>query len=211
MRGFNRPGTTIRVSCCWWMVTGLMITFYDQAPIGTEAPLDVDLIDRVEIIRGPGSSLYGANAFFGTINVITKRGRDLAVENFPPRSAAMNPIRPLLLCERYHNGLEFLFSGSFFDSGGHRRLFFKEFNDPARVTALPTMQTATASIIFSQNPLFPISPCKAPTHTGIKVFHGLIRDVFNTTRTRTIDEHGYLDLNYSTSSRNSGISQASLL
>ncbi len=34
----------------------------------------MELIDRVEIIRGPGSSLYGSNAVLAIINVITKRG-----------------------------------------------------------------------------------------------------------------------------------------
>lgn len=51
---------------------------YDQAGIGTEFGIDVDLIERVEFVPGPGSSIYGANAFFGVINVITRRGRDLA-------------------------------------------------------------------------------------------------------------------------------------
>ncbi len=50
---------------------------YDQASIGTEFPVDVDLIDRVEVVRGAGSSIYGSNAVLGVINVITKRGRDL--------------------------------------------------------------------------------------------------------------------------------------
>ena len=50
---------------------------YHQAGLGTESVIDVDLIDRIEVIRGPSSSLYGTNAFFGVINVITKRGRDV--------------------------------------------------------------------------------------------------------------------------------------
>ena len=48
-----------------------------QAALGTEFPLDVDLIQRVEIVRGPSSSLYGAEAFFAVINVITRKGADL--------------------------------------------------------------------------------------------------------------------------------------
>lgn len=77
VRGFNRPGDyNSRVLL---LVDGhrLNDNIYDQAGIGTESPIDVDLIDRVEIIRGPSSSLYGTNAFFGVINVIMKRGRDI--------------------------------------------------------------------------------------------------------------------------------------
>ena len=37
----------------------------------------VSLIQRIEVIRGPGSALYGANAFAGVINVITKAAQDI--------------------------------------------------------------------------------------------------------------------------------------
>jgi iron complex outermembrane receptor protein len=39
--------------------------------------ISLDHVERIEIIRGPGSALYGANAFSGTINVITQTGNDL--------------------------------------------------------------------------------------------------------------------------------------
>ncbi len=37
-------------------------------------PVPVDLIDRVEVVRGPSSSLYGANAVVGVIAITTKHG-----------------------------------------------------------------------------------------------------------------------------------------
>jgi iron complex outermembrane receptor protein len=35
-------------------------------------------IKRVEVVRGPGSSLYGENAYWGVINIVTLSGEDLA-------------------------------------------------------------------------------------------------------------------------------------
>jgi outer membrane receptor for ferrienterochelin and colicins len=39
--------------------------------------LPVDHIARIEVIRGPGSALYGADAFAGVVNIITKTTQDL--------------------------------------------------------------------------------------------------------------------------------------
>ncbi len=47
------------------------------------APLAVDGVDRVEVIRGPQSALYGSNAVTGVINVVSQRGEG------PPRFTAL--------------------------------------------------------------------------------------------------------------------------
>jgi outer membrane receptor protein involved in Fe transport len=73
-RGFGLPGdynTRVMVA-----INGNRINppHYDSGMIGSEFPLDVDLIERIEYIAGPGGAVYGQNAMFGVINVITRSG-----------------------------------------------------------------------------------------------------------------------------------------
>ncbi len=42
---------------------------------GFDGRVDIDDIDRIEVVRGPGSVLYGTSAFFAVINLVT-RSRD---------------------------------------------------------------------------------------------------------------------------------------
>ena len=44
--------------------------------LGVGAGMPLELIDHIEIIVGPGSVLYGSNAMFGLVNVVTKRAKD---------------------------------------------------------------------------------------------------------------------------------------
>ncbi len=47
-----------------------------RAGTGNLAKIMMDNVERIEIIRGPGSVQYGASAMGGVINVITKKGKD---------------------------------------------------------------------------------------------------------------------------------------
>ena len=76
-RGFSRPGDYN--SRILLLIDGVRQNdaIFSQALVGSESLLDVDLIDRVEFVPGASSSVYGSNAFFGVLNVITKKGSDL--------------------------------------------------------------------------------------------------------------------------------------
>ncbi|PKO34341.1 MAG: TonB-dependent receptor [Betaproteobacteria bacterium HGW-Betaproteobacteria-7] len=47
---------------------------YDAGTIGRDFPVDMDLIERIEFIAGPGGAIYGQNAMFGVVNIITRDG-----------------------------------------------------------------------------------------------------------------------------------------
>lgn len=77
MRGFSLPGD---------LNTRVLITIdgnrvnepiFDSGPTGRTFPLDLDLIERIEFIPGPGGAVFGQNAMFGVVNVITRHGGDV--------------------------------------------------------------------------------------------------------------------------------------
>ena len=105
----------------------------DGAFIDSAFILDVDLIDRVEVIRGPGSVLYGNNAFFGVINVVTRTGKQVNGTEFSGEYGEFETYKGrVTIGHAFTNGLDLLLSGSFYDSAGADRLFYKEFNTPAQ-------------------------------------------------------------------------------
>lgn len=128
VRGINRPGDfggRVLIT-----VDGHRLNepVFDSASSGTEFPLDVDLIDRVEVVRGPGSVLYGNNAVFAVINVVTRNGRELPAGEVSGSAASYDTYTGRVsLGHRFASGVEFLVSGTYLDSAGHERLAYPEF------------------------------------------------------------------------------------
>lgn len=132
VRGFGLPGDYN--SRILLLIDGHRINnnVYNQAMLGTDFPVEIDLIERIEVVRGPSSSLYGGSAFFGVINVITLRGSDFKGLEIAGDVGTFETYKTRLSYgNRFQNDLEVLLSGSYFDTQGDDRLFFNEFNDPA--------------------------------------------------------------------------------
>lgn len=127
VRGVQRPGDYN--SRILLMVNGhrLNDNVYDGALLGNEFPLDLDRIDHIEIVRGPSSSLYGTNAIFGIVNVITRRPKGgTSIEASGDSSSFLG--RTGRLTGTYQKGrLSALLSGSLYRSAGQSDLFFPEF------------------------------------------------------------------------------------
>jgi iron complex outermembrane receptor protein len=197
VRGFSRPGDyNTRVLL---LVDGHRVNdnVYGQAYLGTEFAIDVDLIERVELIRGPSSSLYGASAFFGVINVVTKRGYDHRGPTVSFETGSFGTYKGRFSYgDSFKNGLEMLVSASFYDSRG-QRLFYKEFAGPATNNGV----AENADYDQSNNLLanftygdFRLQAVHGSREKGIPT--AAFGTVFNDPRTRTTDKDTYLDLQY---------------
>jgi iron complex outermembrane receptor protein len=198
IRGFGRPGDYN--SRILLMVDGHLLNdnVYDQALIGTEFPIDVDLIDRVEVIRGPNSSLYVANAFLGVINVITKRARNSRNLTASAELASYGTFKTrVTYSNRFRDGLELLLSGSFYDSRGHERLYFPEFDSPA--TNYGIAQDCDGDQyhqVFANLSYHGLALEGAYGWRKKTIPTASFGTIFNNPGTNTIDAPGYLDLKY---------------
>lgn len=90
---------------------GLNSVFYNSFP--------VESIDHIEIIRGPGSVLYGTNAYSGVINIITKKADDkTALEASVTYGSFNTAIVNLGGGVKVNDDLNVNFGGRFFDDKG---------------------------------------------------------------------------------------------
>jgi outer membrane receptor for ferrienterochelin and colicins len=195
VRGFSRPGDfNTRILL---MVDGHRMNdnIYDQAPLGTEFQLDVDLIERIEIIRGPGSSLYGSNAFFGVINVVTKSGKDLVGTELAASAGSFETYAGRVTYGARGPDGNFLLSGSGYDSKGPHRLSYPEFasvnNGIAENVDNDRYHDFFTKISFRD---FTLEGAYGYREKGVPT--ASYGAVFNAADNRSLDENAYLDLAY---------------
>jgi len=197
VRGFARPGDfNTRILL---LVDGhrLNDNIYDEAMIGTEFPVDIDMIQRIEIVRGPVSSLYGSNALFAAINIIIKRAEDVNGLELSSAVASFNTYKGRISYGRALKRFKFLVSGSFYGSRGQRQLFFPEFNAQETNNGIAShadddqLGTALATISFHD---FTLEAVYGTREKGIPT--AAYETVFGNRGTRTTDSHGYADLRY---------------
>ncbi|HEX8987593.1 MAG TPA: TonB-dependent receptor [Rhodocyclaceae bacterium] len=67
-----------------------MTTMFQGNKGGVWGGLPLENVARIEVIRGPGSALYGADAYAGVINIITKTAADTPGTEFGLRAGSFN-------------------------------------------------------------------------------------------------------------------------
>ena len=175
--------------------------YTDGAAIGTDFILDVDLVDRVEVIRGPSAVLYGNNAFLGVINVITRQGKQVnGVEASFDYGEFDTYHGRVTFGKQFTNGMELLLSGSIDESAGAERLYFKQFNTntPSQNNhGVATNMDGSSSRHFFASLGFKDLTLEGAFNDRDKVNPtALFGTTFNNPSLRTVDEQGYATLKF---------------
>jgi len=89
--------------------------------------LIVDNIKRIEFLRSPGSAIYGANAYHGVVNVITKEAEDIDGFELTARGGTYDTQQYNLLFGKTFSDLEVAFNFNYFKTHGFRGLIEEDY------------------------------------------------------------------------------------
>jgi len=170
----------------------------DGAFIGNEFILDMELADRVEIIRGPNAVLYGNNAFLGVVNVITKKGAQLNGVEGSATYGSFDTYKARVSYGRlFTNGVDLLISGTYYNSAGNSKLFYKDFNTPSQNNGeAVNLDGEESGSFFGALTYRDFSLEGAYIHREKDNPTAQYGTAFNDSRLNTTDEQGYAALKY---------------
>jgi len=167
-----------------------------QAFVGLEFPVDIDLIQRIEIIRGPSSSLYGAEAFSAVINVITREDKQPKREEISFAAGSFGSYGGRATWDGEYKGAVFTLSGSFYSSIGPS-LFFPQFDSPTTnygVTSNTNYESYQRILATIARGGFTFQGLYNSQNKGVPTAY--FGSLFNDPRTRNLQGIDYLDVRY---------------
>jgi outer membrane receptor protein involved in Fe transport len=162
----------------------------DSAPIGDDFPIDMDLIERIEVVRGPSASLYGADAFMGVVNVITKTGKSQG-EVISGEAGSLGTHKTTAIYGFDRGGTQAMFSASYWDSNAPGQLDTIEdpIGSPSSRNQTRRAMALVSSHGFTLQTVASIAEDKVPTSSQ---WCGSCHQ----TDTHATNFHGYADLQY---------------
>jgi iron complex outermembrane receptor protein len=196
-RGFQRPGDYN--SRFLLLIDGMRVNdaVYDQASIGDDFPLDMDLVERIEYVPGPGSAIYGSNALFGVINVVTKNGSDIDGTQVAASVGSFGEKRARATYGWHGDrGADLMLSATAYGRNG-QDLYYPEFDTPAQNRGVAqNLDYDRAQYLFAKFAYqgFKISAGYGNRTKGVPT--ASYQAVFNTPQS-TRDTHSFIDATYS--------------
>lgn len=197
-RGFQRPGDYLGRFLLLVDDHRVNENIFGGTGIGHDALLDFDLIERLEFIPGPSSSLYGNNAFLGVIHLTPRRGADVqGVEATAAAGSFDTYTTRLTWGQAWDNGLDVLLSASLYDSDGDTSITFDDFQRPSPSPAIARhMDDENAVRLYGSATFHDLRITAAWNHRDKTVPTASFGTRFNDPQYTTHDERGYVDAAY---------------
>ena len=171
---------------------------FDQAAIGLEFGLDAAMFERVEIVRGPSSSLYGTNAVFAVVNVIVRKGAEQKGATAAADAGTFGTRRAhVAVGNTLASGLDYSLSASYSGSNGPARLYVPAFDSPETNNGIAErMDGEESGQLFGR--------VKFADFTLTGVYGNRVKDIptasygsaFNQPTLQTTDQHGFVEGEY---------------
>lgn len=131
LRGFSRP--TDYNNRFLILIDGLIVNdgFSNSVATGNGFFIvPMESIEKVEIVRGPGSALYGSSALFAVINIITKSGTGIdGLSTTAEVGSYGRKYGSLSYGKKYANNLDVAFGGHWGVIEG-QDLYYEEYDQP---------------------------------------------------------------------------------
>ncbi|MFA6093304.1 MAG: TonB-dependent receptor [Elusimicrobiota bacterium] len=118
VRGVYRPGDYN--THILYMINGhrLNESLYASTNLEIDCPVDIGAVSRIEVVKGPGSSVHGDNAFFGVVNIVTKTIKDERGAVGAQAGSQRTYQGHARAAGRFSKDAEFFFAGSAYRSQG---------------------------------------------------------------------------------------------
>ena len=107
----------------------VVYSYFSGGTLWETFPIDLNDVERIEVVRGPASALYGPNAVTGVINIITshanKKGKNISVNSRIGTNSAKNAT--VNIGYNWNDKTKLSFSGNFAERTRFNNTYF-DFN-----------------------------------------------------------------------------------
>lgn len=197
VRGFSTPGdynTKILT-----LIDGHRVNenIYSSSSVGSNTLVDMNMVDHIEIIRGPGSALYGSSALFAVINIVMKSSQDFkhGEASFMVGNYGIDQER-VTFSHIFENSAQLLLSATRTHSDGDDNLYFKEFDDPSTNNGrAENIDSTDGQKFFLKSKIDNFSIEAIYTKRKKDIPTAPWSTIFNIADT-DLDEHSYININH---------------
>lgn len=198
VRGFNRPSDYNNRVLLLFDGHALNENVFGAAAMGRELRgISINMIDRIEIIRGPSSSIYGNSAMQAIVNIVPRKGAELDGAIVSGEAGSFGRIQgEAVFGKRFGNDFDLQIGGKFGKTDG-QDLYYEEYDDSTTNNGIAEkidrsryygIQTVLRYKDFRLKAFYTSAEVGYPT--------GAYETLFNDPNANSINQHALVELNY---------------